>query len=365
MGRAHEPVLTLIEAVGRPASLLPQAGAEALAQAQVVFADPAVHPNLLWHAPGAELRLGAWDEGAASLAWEKAEAGAAVVVLVRDLESCVRPRAPGVVVREVPGVPIAGTAPRGPLSGRRILVTRPRESAVGQRERFEALGADAVALPCLSLEPPEDLEALDAAVANTDAFDGLILSSRHGAHAFFSSLDRVGLDARALHGKTVVAVGRSTARACRRSGIRPDIVPAEPRSEGIVAALTERDLLARRWLHVRGRDGRDTIDVAVTAAGGRYTLAVGYRAELPGPPPGVIPWLRDGVDVICLHSGKTGENLREILARAGALGVLEGSRVASAGPVTTEALREQGFEVAATAASPDDDGMLQAVLELV
>lgn len=356
--------VTLIEAVGRPASLLPLAGAEALGRARLVVADPAVHPSVLWLAPQAEVVLRPWDEDAAALAQSEAEAGAAVVVLIRALASAPRPRAPGVAIRELRGVTETDGEPRGPLAGRRILVTRPRASAVAQRERFEALGADAVALPCLQIEPPEDLATLDAAVAEVGDFDGLILSSRNGVDAFFTSLDRVGLDARALHGKTVVAVGRSTARACRRAGIRPDVVPDQPRSEGIVSALAQRDLLGQRWLHVRGRDGRDTVDVAVTAAGGRYVLAVGYRAERPEPPPGVIAWLRRGVDLICLHSGKTGENLREILARADALEVLEGASVVSAGPVTTEALQEQGFEVAATAVSPDDDGMLQAVLEL-
>ena len=204
MGSAHEalgsPQVTLIEAAGRPASLLPVAGVHTLARAQVVFAEPGVHPSVLWHVPPrAELCVRPWDEGAATLALARAEAGAVVVVLVHTLDPDVPSRAPGVAWREVPGVQVSGAPPRGPLSGRRILVTRPRASAVGQRDRFEALGADAVALPCLSLEPPEDLEALDTAVAGNDAFDGLILSSRTGVDAFFSSLDRVGLDARALH----------------------------------------------------------------------------------------------------------------------------------------------------------------------
>ena len=74
---------------------------------------------------------------------------------------------------------------------------------------------------------------------------------------------------------------------------------------------------------------------------------------------------RQGVDAVCLHSGRTGEHLRSMLREAGRADVLQDASVVSAGPVTTEALHEQGFEVACTASSPGDDGMVRAVLELL
>ena len=352
--------VTLIEAVGRS---LAWASVQALRRASLVVADPRVHPNALWQAPAsAELVLRAWDADIADLVSVRSEAGDAVVCLVDTLDLAPALRASGVTIRRISGVHV--DAPDGPLCGRRILVTRPRDSALAQRDRFEALGADAVALPCLRISPPDDVSAFDAAVADVQSFDGLILSSRAGALGLRASLRRSELDVRALAGKAIVAVGRATSRACEEIGLRPDVVPSRPRSEGIVDALAERDLLPRRWVHVRARDGRPTVDEAVTAAGGQYRLAVAYQADRPAPPPGVISWLRDGVDAVCLHSGRSGEHLQTTLDEADLAATLQSASIVSAGPVTTEALQEQGLEVARTASSPGDDGMVNAVLEL-
>lgn len=352
--------VTLIEAVGRS---LAWASVQALRRASKLVADPRVHPNVLWHAPAsADVVLEAWDADIADAVRGWSEAGHSVVCLVEALDVAPSLRASGVEVRGISDVDVH--PPVGPLSGRRILVTRPRDSALAQRERFEALGADAVALPCLQIDPPDDAPAFDAALADVGAFDGLIVSSRAGVAALRASLQRSELDVRALAGKVILAVGQATAAACGAAGIRPDIVPSRPRSEGIVDALEQRGLLGQRWVHVRARDGRANVDDAVTQAGGQYRLAIGYQADRPAPPPGVISWLRQGADAVCLHSGRTGAHLRATLGEAGLDRWLDAVSVVSAGPVTTEALQEQGFEVALTASSPGDDGMVSAVLEL-
>ncbi len=261
-----------------------------------------------------------------------------------------------------------------PLFGRRIVVTRPRATHTPLLTRLTELGADAVAVPCLSIRPPEDRGALDQAVAGIADHDGLVLSSKPGVTAFFDALDRVGLDVRALTGHMVVAVGQSTAEACRARGLRPDLVPARPRSEGIVEALRERDLLGKRWLHVRARDGRATLHDAIAEAGGRCTLAVGYRAERPTLPESVLTSLRpaadggEGVHAICLSSARAGQHLRamleETLGADATKALLADAKIVSGGPVTSEALRRQGFEVAATAEAPDDEAMVSALRAL-
>lgn len=260
---------------------------------------------------------------------------------------------------------------RGPLAGRRILTTRPSPAAQVQRDRFHALGADAVALPCLKLEGPQDPAAFDRIVASLidpgERYEGVILSSRAGVEALTQSLARQGLSAEPLRGRTVLAVGRATASACEAGGIIPDLIPAHASSEGIVQTLSEHATLAARWVHVRARDGRHTLDAAISSAGGQYELAVGYRAERPAAPPGAIDWIQHGVDAICLHSGRTGQHLRETLIeglRERAHEILQHASIVSAGPVTTKALQQQGFDVATTAESPGDDGMLRAVSEL-
>ena len=140
---------------------------------------------------------------------------------------------------------------RRALFGRRVVVTRARHQASELLQMLAAQGADAVAVPCLDIAPPDDLGALSRAAQSLDAIDGLILSSPNGVRAWFDALAGLELDVRALHGKCLAAIGTGTANACWERGIRPDVVPSAARSEGLVETLASRGLLARRWLHVR------------------------------------------------------------------------------------------------------------------
>ena len=49
-----------------------------------------------------------------------------------------------------------------PLFGSKIVVTRAADQAAELSDRLRALGADAIELPVISLEPPADPAPLDA-----------------------------------------------------------------------------------------------------------------------------------------------------------------------------------------------------------
>jgi uroporphyrinogen III methyltransferase/synthase len=292
---------------------------------------------------------------------------------IADLIEAEGIRAPAVlVVGDVVGVrdEIAWIEQR-PLHGRRVVVTRPREQALALCDLLEARGADAVAVPSLQVCPPEDPQAFDAAVARVRDFDGVVLTSGPGVAAFFDALPRVGLDARALAGKIVVAVGRSTAQAAAARGVIPDIVPDDAHSEGMVGALGERDLLGKAWLHVRAAEGRGTLQRAIVNAGGRYELAVGYRTERPPIPAMVLRSLLrpdqggEGFDAVAFASGKAADEFLALLADAHGLlrarELLERARIVAIGPVTARSVERLGFSVAAIAERPDDRGLADAI----
>ena len=91
------------------------------------------------------------------------------------------------------------------------------------------------------------------------------VTSPNGAHELFARLEAAGLDARALAGRRVAAIGPGTARALGEHGIRADVVPARAVAEGLVEALAGVDV--RRALLVRGREGRDVLPDALRARG--------------------------------------------------------------------------------------------------
>jgi len=265
---------------------------------------------------------------------------------------------------------------RRPLFGRRIVVTRSAEQAMGLGRELSALGADVVAVPCLQVVPPEDLGALHREVATIgEGHDGLLLSSPNGVRAFFDALAAVELDVRALAGTTVVAIGAATARAAMGRGLRPDLVPEHAHSEGLVEGLDRADLLGARWLHVRAEEGRGVLGRAIAEAGGRYTVAVGYRTVRPAVSSRLLASLRapedggEGFDAIAFASGKTArhfiETLGEALGPEEARRRLEAAAVVCIGPVTRAAVEELGLRVAETAASPTDAAVIEALRRAV
>ena len=117
-----------------------------------------------------------------------------------------------------------------PLFGKTVLVTRAREQASVLTAKLEALGAQCIEAPAISIIPPPDYAGLDAAIEGLGGFDWLILTSVNGVDHFFARLTKAGRDTRSLAGVKIAAIGIQTAERLRGYGVTADIVPAEFRA---------------------------------------------------------------------------------------------------------------------------------------
>lgn len=278
------------------------------------------------------------------------------------------------VVGEVVGLrEQIGWMEQRPLFGRRIVVTRSAEQSANLVLTLSSQGADAVVFPCLGVAPPSDPAALEAAVRSLGDHDGVILSSPNGVRAFFDALDAAGLDVRALARLRVAVIGSGTAAACRTRGVIADIVPERARAEGLVAALSAEDELDKRWLHVRADEGRPLLGAAIDAAGGRYSLVVGYRTVRPTVPERLLLSLRapadrgEGFDAVTFTSGKAArhflQTLGEALGDEVARERLAAAKVVCLGPVTAAAVEALGVRVDAVATATTDEAVVTALRE--
>ena len=174
---------------------------------------------------------------------------------------------------------------RRPLHGVSVAVTRARPQASGLAARLRELGAVVVEAPAIRIE------ALTPELPDLAGFDLVCVTSPNGAHALFERLAAAGLDARALAGATVAAIGPGTARALAEHGIRADLVPERAVAEGLVESLG--DVPVRRALIVRAREGRDVLPGRAARArrGGRDARALRHgrraarRRDRARPPP--------------------------------------------------------------------------------
>jgi uroporphyrinogen III methyltransferase/synthase len=238
-----------------------------------------------------------------------------------------------------------------PLHGRTVVVTRAREQASGLATRLRALGADVVETPVIRVVP------LDPPLPDPSRYDLVCLTSPNGVRLLFERLADVGLDARALHGARVAAIGPATARALRAHGVLADVLPERAVAESLVEALG--DVPVGRALVARAKVARDVLPDALRARGAEVDVLELYETVAEPLSAEQLDAVRTA-DYVTFTSASTVTNL--LSAVAGDTAALAGARLASIGPVTSDALRTHGLEPHVEAEQHDVDGLLAALV---
>lgn len=235
-----------------------------------------------------------------------------------------------------------------PLFGVRVLVTRARDQARELSESLVRVGADPIEAPLIRIEAPDDWSSVDAALADLSGFDHVVFTSGNAVEAFFSRVVENGLDARALGGVRVAAVGRATADALRERGIEADYQPHEFRAEKLAETLVENcDLRNARILFPAADIAGPAVVDGLTAGGAFVSRVTVYRTAVEEVlPDGIVSMLEDRkIHVITFASSSA------VKAFAGAVGTdrlrrfTEGVRIACIGPATAGTAAETGLTV--------------------
>ena len=234
-----------------------------------------------------------------------------------------------------------------PLSGRGVLITRAADQAGEFGDMLAAQGARVYECPTIRLVPPTEYAELDGAIASLSGFDWLVFTSVNAVHHFFARLAELGRDTRALGPARVCAVGPKTAAALAPYGIRADLVPADYKGEGVVAAFREIEVRGKRVLFPRADKARDVIPSGLAALGAQVVAPVAYRNVLPEALPREIQEALEERRIHCatFTSSSTAENLAALLGENRLLQFLDGVAIAAIGPVTAKTCRELGLQV--------------------
>jgi uroporphyrinogen III methyltransferase/synthase len=229
-----------------------------------------------------------------------------------------------------------------PLSGRRIVITRPAEQAPGLAALLEAEGAEVVTLSAIRIEPLDDASALDRAIEQREQYQWVIFTSVNGVRAVQARLDAAGLDWQAFQGTRLAAIGPATAEALREAGAQPDFVPDEYIAEAIAAGIGE--VAGQRILLPRADIAREALAIELRKKGAEVEEVAAYRTVTQPLEAGrVLAVLAERPDVITFTSSST---VRGFLAGLGGMNLdemLRGVVVACIGPITAQAAREGGL----------------------
>jgi uroporphyrinogen III methyltransferase/synthase len=254
-----------------------------------------------------------------------------------------------IVVGNVAGLDFAWFE-NAPLFGRTIVVTRAREQASELRAKLETLGAEVVELPAIAIEPVAFTLPVLA------DYRWIVFTSANGVDAFFDrGLAPAGLDARALGGVKLAAIGPGTADALTRRGLHPDVVPERFIAESLLDAFPEG---SGRVLLARAEVARDVLPEGLTEKGYAVDVLPVYRTVRAPVDEETLARVRAGqVDALTFTSSSTVTNFCDVVGD-----VPEGPVVVSIGPVTSQTARERGLTVDVEADPHTIDGLVEGLV---
>jgi uroporphyrinogen III methyltransferase/synthase len=249
-----------------------------------------------------------------------------------------------------------------PLFGQRVLVTRTRQQASALSARLRALGAEAIELPTISISPPDDRTPLDRAIAEVSHYDWIIFTSVNGVGQFWEQLACAGLDARALYGVQLAAIGPATAARLGEYGLRADYMPDEYVAEAIAAGLG--DVRGQRVLLPRADIARPALADLLRQNGATIVEVAAYRTLRPRMDADKLSRLLARVTVATFTSSSTVSNLAAMAQDAGLElpQALAQATIACIGPITAATARELGLQVTVVAKAYTIEGLVEALL---
>jgi uroporphyrinogen III methyltransferase/synthase len=252
-----------------------------------------------------------------------------------------------------------------PLLGKRIVVTRAREQASDLVRQLSDLGADCLEYPTIKIVPAEDIKPMDEAIKNLRAYDWIVFTSVNGVKFFFDRLLETGKDVRALNHIRTAAIGPATAQRLFNFGLKSDIIPKNYRAESVVAAFRKEKLDGKKILLPRAGEARPVLPVELRKMGAQVDEVTAYLTEkVRDNADLLIKQLEEKtIDLITFTSSSTVKNFKNLLPPDKFTQLIDGTRIASIGPITTDTAVESDFKVDITAESYTIPGMCEAILQ--
>ena len=252
------------------------------------------------------------------------------------------------------------------LDGINVLLTRPREQSTELKALFEAKNATVFVQPTIEILPPENWEPVDRAIESLGCYDFLVFASANGVRAFFErakSLLKNGLPLSMGKPPLWVATGPGTQQCLVEYGVTNTAIPSEGYdAEGVISLFSHWEAAGKRVLLVRGDRGRTLLSDELARLGAETEQITVYRSiDLVEGLQEIAYLLHYGkIHWVTVTSSAIGRSLVRMFGES-----LRRSKIASIGPVTTQALTEIGFPPTVEAAQATMPALVEAVVGTV
>lgn len=268
-----------------------------------------------------------------------------------------------------------------PLSGKCIVVTRPKDQAAEMTSLLDSYGAEVLLIPVLGFEEPTDKDLLDAALRALAKIDWIVFTSENAARYLAQRAERIGVDIRTAGPRTKVAVvGPATAGVAESVGWYVSHVAKHHNSQSLAQEL-ERQIAGKRVLLPRSDLANDELPRALRKSAAQVIEVVAYRtvpssveqgtfvgrirfAEEPRNPhrEALDRVCRGDMDMVTLASPSAVRHFAELIGPEVMRALSAANRLASIGPTTSQAITEAGLQIAVEARESTSKGLVEAVV---
>jgi len=204
-----------------------------------------------------------------------------------------------------------------PLSGRRVVITRPAEQAAHLAAAVDQAGGVAVLFPVLAIHDIDDPQPILELAGRLDEFDLVVFVS---PNAVTKALALITRQRPWPAGLRVAAMGQTSERELARCGITEVIAPRlRFDSEALLELPEMQEMAGKRVLVFRGDSGRDLLGDTLTQRGATVEYATCYRRGKPDADsaPLLQLWALHQLDAIVITSSEGLRNLVEMLGVPG------------------------------------------------
>lgn len=245
------------------------------------------------------------------------------------------------------------------LSGKRVLVLRPRERAESLCFLLEDEGAEVVLLPLLELVPPKDPRPLSAAAEQLHRYKWVLFASPSAVDAFVEAVREAGTG-RNFSLVKLGAVGPATANALRSAGLKVEAQAEDASGQGLYLAVQQSLQPGDQILLPAAEEGRRELHDALAAAGLPVTRVAAYRsAELSHDSAEVAAAFDPMPDVAIFGSPRTVDAFVQLPRGAD---FLQRSPAVAIGPTTRDALEEKGAKRIVQSQAPTAEALVDAAI---
>ncbi len=246
---------------------------------------------------------------------------------------------------------------RGPLHGKRVLVTGTRYISKELEEELKPLGAETVTISLIesrAMWTEEIRQALD----QIGRYAWMVFTSSNGVDLFFEVLREQDIDLRRLMHLKFAVIGRKTAAALKDHGFSCDFVPENYSGADLAREWIPTLGKDERILLLRAQEGSDVLPVKLKEAGIPFADIPLYTTWTDWRRKEELNRMIGQVDYVTIASSSAARALYGMLDDKEHIP----AKVVSIGPFTTKTARKLGLPVYADAVEYTAEGIAAVIL---